>query len=179
MPTLFCLVILFLIWFTYERKKNDTDFSKSDAFWKREREASYVPKQSTDDISYIEIPEDVIPNILDTDSEELQAAIKAIRRLRNSKICDLSEYSNTDLRLKYGTANFNDLSAADNNYTKLVQYSGKLLTYLSEAGRANEAANYLEFCKTNSIRSGMIDRAAIIATDSDRSDAPASDGTAD
>ena len=132
MPTLFCLVILFLIWFTYERKKNDTDYSKSQAFWKREREAAFVPRQSTDDIVFLELPEDVLPQLLDTDSEELRAAVKALKRLSRSRICDLSEYSNTDLRLKYGTGNFNDLAAADNNYTKLIQLSGKLLTYLTE-----------------------------------------------
>ena len=157
MPTLFCLVILFLIWFTYERKKNSTDYSKSEAFWKREREASFVPRQNTDDIDFIELTDDVIPEKLDTDSEELRAAIKGLRRLRDTKICDLSEYSNTDLRLKYGTGNFNDLSAADNNYTKLVQLSGKLLQYLNEEGRLDDAERYLEFCRLNGVSSKLID----------------------
>ena len=158
MPTFFCLVILFLIWFTYERKKNATDYSKSKKFWERERQASYVPKQSTDDIEYITIPDGIIPRALPDSSEELKSAVEDIESLKDAKICDLSEFSNTDLRLKYGTANFNDLSKADNNYTRLVQWSGKLLTYLDEEGRIDEARDFIEFLRLNNVTSQIINR---------------------
>ena len=158
MPTLFCLVILFLIWFTYERKKNDTDYSKSKAFWDREQKASYVPRASMDDIEFITIPEDAIPASRPEFSEELRDAINELRSLSSQQICDLSEYSNTDLKLKYGTGNFMDLSKADNNYTRLVQWSGKLLTRLDEEGYLNEAASYMEFLRQNNITSRLLEK---------------------
>ena len=156
MPTLFCLVILFLIWFTYERKKNDTDFTKSNAFWERERKASYVPRQSMDDIKFITFTEDLIPEAQPDSSDELKAVIEDLHRLPGSKICDLSAFSNTDLRLKYGTGNFNDLSAADNNYTRLIQWSGKLLKYLDEEGRIEDARALIGFLSENGITSSLI-----------------------
>lgn len=158
MPTFFCLVILFLIWFTYERKKNAPDYSKSKKFWERERSAAYVPRQSTDDINFIAIPEETIPKASDDSSEELKEVISDLESLKNARICDLSAFSNTDLRLKYGTANFNDLSVADNNYIRLVQWSGKLLTCLDEAGRIRDAEKYIRFLSDNGITSGIISR---------------------
>ena len=158
MPTFFCLVILFLIWFTYERKKNATDYSKSKKFWEREREAAYVPRQSMDDISFIVIPDNIIPDALPDSSDELKSVIEDIESLRDAKICDLSAFSNTDLRLKYGTGNFNDLSRADNNYTRLVQWSGKLLTYLDEEGRIADARDYIDFLHRNNVTSQIISR---------------------
>lgn len=156
MPTFFCLVILFLVWFTYERKKNDTDFSKSKAFWERERKATFVPRQSTDDIKFIEFTEDLIPEARPDSSEELKAVIEDLHRLPGAKICDLSEFSNTDLRLKYGTGNFNDLSVADNNYTRLIQWSGKLLKYLDEEGRLEDGSALIGFLRENNITSQLI-----------------------
>ncbi len=158
MPTLFCLVILFLIWFTYERKKNDTDLSKSKAFWERERQASYVPRQSTDDLEFIVFPDDLVPPALPDSSDELKDITEELHRLKDAQICDLSEYSNTDLRLKYGTGNFNALSVADNNYTRLIQWSGKLLSCLDEENRLDEAAAYMDFLRTNHITSQIISK---------------------
>ena len=160
MPTFFCLVILFLIWFTYERKKNATDYSKSKSFWERERSAAYVPKKSMDDISFIEFTEDLIPAAGSEDSDELKAAVEDLHRLVGARICDLSEFSNTDLRLKYGTANFNDLSVADNNYTRLIQWSGKLLTCLDEEGRLEDGRALIDFLSKNNVSSHIIDKYA-------------------
>ena len=158
MPTFFCLVILFVIWFTYERKKNEPDYSKSKAFWERERKASFVPRQSMDDIAFIDLPEEIIPEAGPDSSDELKDVIEDLHRLPGAKICNLSEYSNTDLKLKYGTGNFNDLSAADNNYTRLIQWSGKLLTYLDEEGRLEDGRGMIEFLRKNGITSKIISR---------------------
>lgn len=158
MPTFFCLVMLFVIWFTYERKKNATDYSKSKSFWERERSAAYVPKKSMDDISFIEFTEDLIPAAAPEDSDELKAVIEDFQRLVGARICDLSEFSNTDLRLKYGTANFNDLSVADNNYIRLVQWSGKLLPRLEEEGRLEDGKALIDFLRKNSVSSHIIDK---------------------
>ncbi len=158
MPTFFCLVILFVIWFTYERKKNGPDYSKSNAFWERERQASYVPKQSMDDLVFIKFTEDLIPSADQSSSDELKAVIEDLHRLPGAMICDLSAFSNTDLKLKYGTANFNDLSVADNNYIRLIQWSGKLLTCLDEEGRIEDARPFIEFLRENGITSKIISR---------------------
>ena len=158
MPTLFCLVILFVVWFTYERKKNAPDYSKSESFWERERKATYVPKQSMDDLHFIDLPESIIPQADPSSSDELKAVIEDLHRLPGSKICNLSEFSNTDLKLKYGTGNFNDLSVADNNYIRLIQWSGKLLTCLDEEDRIEDARPFIDFLRENEITSGIIRR---------------------
>ena len=79
-------------------------------------------------------------------------------RLSEKKMVNLTGISNSDLKLKYGTGNFNDLSAADNNYIRLIQWSGKLLTCLEEEGRIEDARPLIDFLSENGISSKIISR---------------------
>ena len=66
-------------------------------------------------------------------------------------MADLSEYSNTELKEKYGTANFTSLSEADSNFTFLVPYFGDLCRLLYEDGRLAEAEKAALFFVENGI----------------------------
>ncbi len=81
------------------------------------------------------------------------AELKALSKL---KIADLSEYTNTDLRLKYGSPNFNQLFEADNNFTRLIQILPNLIRSLIKVGKVDEAAKLLDFCDKNKIETGEI-----------------------
>lgn len=143
MPVFF-LIMIFTIWLCYELKKGSRQSKKdSEEFWARERSSWTVPRQSTDDINFVTVPASSIPEKLPGDSEELKAAIDGLNALVGIKVADLSMYTNTELRHKYGTANFNELSEADTSYTTLVNLVPKCITLLREEGRSAEAEQLL------------------------------------
>ena len=105
---------------------------------------------------YDEDEEDEEENTLEAAYERINTLSAELRTLSKAKIADLSEYTNTDLRLKYGTPNFTMLSTSDTNYTRLVQMMPILVSSLREVGMNEEADRLLDFCDENSITSGKI-----------------------
>ena len=70
--------------------------------------------------------------------------------LKGKQMINLTEYSNTDLKLKYGVANLETLTEYEDNYTSLIMNIATLGHILMEQEDSNDAAAYLEF----GIRSG-------------------------
>lgn len=152
MPIFLILFLLFCLWFTYERKKSSKASKKeSESFWERERSSGYVPKKDVGDVRFITVPEDIIP-----DCPELCSEAEVLRRLSSERSADLSSFSNTDLRLKYGTSNFESLSAADANYGELTKALGSCAMSLAESGRTEESLRIIKFAEDNDILTGDI-----------------------
>ncbi len=54
--------MIFMVWFTYERKKHARDYDKQkEAFWSAESGANIVRKVNLDTLEYIAIPLDALP----------------------------------------------------------------------------------------------------------------------
>ena len=92
----------------------------------------------------------------ETHVERINTYSSELKALSKLKIADLSEYTNTDLRLKYGSPNFNLLFEADNNFTRLIQILPNLIHSLIRIGKCQEAAKLLNFCDENCIVTGEI-----------------------
>lgn len=114
-------------------------------FWNREREANSVRKKPLDDLNYIQIPYEKLPFHILTDNQQIQDCVEQVNSLRDLKVVNLSEFTNTDLKLKYGTANITVLSEYDQNFTLLVRTLYKWGSLLYEAGYKEEALLPLEF----------------------------------
>jgi len=144
MPVFFLLVLLFLGWFSYERKKS-SKISEADSakFWEREAQAAMTVRQPLDDVSFISPSADILPPA--NNNPELERLTLKYRELCTREIADLSDYTNTDLKLKYGVPNFNRLFEADTNYTELVQLLDEMNTLLLELGRTEELFNLLKY----------------------------------
>ena len=148
----FGLVMIFVIWLTYELKKHTKEEVKTRKdFWERERKAGFVPRKSTNDIHYITVTEQFLPDDRGSEDSELYAVCSRILQFKDKPVADLSEYSNTELKEKYGTANFTKLSEADGNFTFLVPYFGDLCRLLYEDGRLAEAEKTALFFVENGI----------------------------
>lgn len=78
-------------------------------------------------------------------SEELADTEHTICELSKSKILNLSGISNTDLRLTYGTANLEPLTACDQNFTALICALQKWGTLLVSAGEPQDAVTVLSY----------------------------------
>ena len=140
-----------------------------DAFWKREEEANHTRRKSLDNLPYITIPLEELPlachitddaasapntddtasvhNTDDAASNETVAeeCKEIIKSLSTRKIVNFTGYTNTDLKLTYGTANITCLTEYDQNYTLLVSTLQKWAEALYLGGAKKECRQVLEY----------------------------------
>lgn len=140
-PTFLALVLTFTAWLTYELRKHS---GKPSSFWEKENAANNVPKKSLDTLHYITIPIDSLPFFLGID-EKLEKIQKDIKELSSSQIVDLSHYTNTELKLLYGTGNLSILTKYDQNFTFLSRLLLQWGARLNELNYIAEAIQVLEF----------------------------------
>lgn len=136
----FCIVIAL----TNRRHKKLIEKYEKD-FWDRETRANNTRKKSLADLAYISIPDYLIPENFMPEDAEASDLFETLRYLSNQKIVNLTGYTNTDLKLKYGTANITRLSEYDQNYTLLARTLQRLAEILYKNGRIKEARTMLEF----------------------------------
>ena len=127
------------------KRQNKLFKAEEAAFWKKETQANSVRRKSLDNLPYIIIPFDSFPTELLAEDPQVQECIRIIRELSGQKIVNLTGYSNTDLKLEYGTANISDLSEFDQNYTTFVVTLQKWADVLWAADYKQEAASLMEF----------------------------------
>lgn len=160
MPIFLLIILIFTIWLTYELKKSTKNNTSSSAdFWKRESEAAYVPAKSTEDVNFVTLDESLLPVIGYDDDPDIKEYTAELKSLCNRQLADLSSYTNTDLKLKYGTRNFQPLCDADADYTKVVTLISKLLPLLIDNNRLDDAGKLLEYTE----QSGMSGRSITVS----------------
>ncbi len=138
--------ILFTIIISYNIKKQARRGKKEEKdFWARESQANSVRRKSLDGLRYIRIPLEQFPTHLLNDNTDVLECIETLETLTPQKIVNLTGWSNTDLKLEYGTANITVLSEYDQNYTLLVRTLQKWADNLISAGYEKEAAVIMEF----------------------------------
>ena len=137
---IFTVFFLFIIVINIVLRKNSR--SQEDyqtRFWERELEANNTRKQDISSLDYIQIPLDKLPQNLHTDSERELVA------LASEKLLNLAGETNTELKLKYGVANLEELSACDANFTRFVSAVSVYAQELLDAGQTSDAQGLLEF----------------------------------
>lgn len=139
------LIIFGLVIHRASRLQRKEKESEDINFWERERLSNSVRRKSLDDLSYITIPMESLP--LDAMPEEPSVAecLQTLKDLTNQSIVNLTGYSNTDLKLEYGTANLTALSEYDQNYTILARTLQQWAEALYQNGYVEEAQTVLEF----------------------------------
>lgn len=146
------IVIIFVLWLNYEiRKTNGLSKKSSDEFWKKESKANMTPKSDISNLDYIEIPYEKLP-LQDTPDDTINSYRDTILSQSGKKILNLSGFSNTELKLKYGAANINLLTEYDNNYMVLISVLHKWGERLKNLGYHKEAQAVFEVaveCKTD------------------------------
>lgn len=143
--------------FFMKRTTRKSSFN-SEEFFERERQANSVRKQPIDDLTYINVDLSIIPDI-ETDNEILTMAIKSLNALSTQKIVNLSDYSNTELKFKYGVANLPLLTEYDQNYTNFCRSLFDLGKELNNEGYTDNAIQVLEYgvtCGTDLKRHYML-----------------------
>ena len=96
-------------------------------------------KKDISNLNYLIITEDKIPQNLTTDAK------KSLETLCGQKMLNLSSMSNTDLKLEYGVANLDELSACDDRFSTFERNAAIYAQELSDAGYTDQARQLLEF----------------------------------
>lgn len=138
--------LAFSIVFFFARKRaGRIEEARDREFWEREKRANFVRRKSLDGLNYITIPEALLNMKPTAATEELNDCIRALNDLSEYQIVNLTGYTNTDLKLEYGTANITILSDFDLHYTNLVTLLQKLAELLHENAEDALAIAALEF----------------------------------
>lgn len=152
MPIMLFIIMIFILWLHYEKSKStNIDKKNTEAFWKAEQDANQTRKLDISNLEYISIPIELLP-FQDTTDEILKNLQQDILHCSTLKIVNLTGFSNTDLKLKYGAPNLTILSEYDQNYTFLVRALNSWGSYLFEQNQKEEAKTVLDFaisCNTD------------------------------
>lgn len=137
----FICFLIFCAWLWYEQRKSEKIEKKaSDEFWTREQEANNTRKKDISHLPLLQVKETEIPMTTTTD-ESVLYYIDRLREIIKTPMIDLSEYSNTDLKLAYGVANFKTLSEYDENYNTFLLTLTNLARSYSRADLYQEAGD--------------------------------------
>lgn len=138
-------IVLIIAIASTNKKNNKTQKQKEQEFWEKEYKANSVRKKPLDDLDYISIPFDNLPTETEKEDEVIASCLRDLEGLRDQKIVNFTGFTNTDLKLEYGTANITVLSQYDQNYTLLVRTLQAWAQRLYELGHHKEALIVLEF----------------------------------
>lgn len=142
-------LIVLVVFISYNIKKQSKARSATEeAFWARERQSNSVRRKSLDNLTYVKIPLETFPTHLMNDNSDVMECIEILESLTSQKIVNLTGWSNTDLKLEYGTANLTLLSEYDQNYTVLVRTLQKWADLLIQNDYRKEAVPLMEFAVT-------------------------------
>lgn len=127
------------------RRQRTLAEKKEQEFWARERKANSVRKKSLDGLDYVKIPLDRLPLDALPEDEKVREYREILTYLSTQPIVNFTGYTNTDLKLEYGTANITPLSQYDQNYTALVRTLQQWAELLLKAGLTQEAETVLSY----------------------------------
>lgn len=137
---IFCMVINHNV-----RKSRRIQEDADRLFWDRERLANQTRRKPLDGLNYIKIPLESLPLHLLEEDEKVAECLRMIQELSLQPIVNLTGFSNTDLKLEYGTANITALTEYDQNYTLLVSTLQQWAERLYQADQTEAARTILEF----------------------------------
>lgn len=139
-------LIVFIWIIGHNLRKSKRIQSEAEArFWERERLANETRRKPLDNLDYVRIPLEELPMHLLEDNEQVAGCLQIINELSLQPIVNLTGYTNTDLKLEYGTANITVLTEYDQSYTLLVNTLQTWAKLLYDAGYVEETRKILEF----------------------------------
>lgn len=144
-PFLASFIIFILVLARRIKWSNKQEAKQEKNFWETESAANSVRRKSLDTLDYIQIPMEKLPTNTLTEDPAVQDYLNTLDTLSKEKIVNLTGYTNTDLKLKYGTSNISQLSTYDQNYTLLASTLQSWADLLWEKGYRTESVSVMEF----------------------------------
>ena len=127
------------------RRQRALTEKKEQEFWDREKKANSVRKKPLDGLDYVKIPLEKLPMNALSEDEKAREYKELLTYLSTQPVVNLTGFTNTDLKLEYGTANITPLSQYDQNYTVLVRTLQQWADLLLESGLTEDAETVLAY----------------------------------
>lgn len=124
--------------------KKDSD--RNAAFWKRESAANSTRKQDISSLPYLFFDEEAFSFSI-RETPRLKEAREQVYAMKGRKMLNLTDLSNTDLKLAYGAANLPALTQYEDNYYTFCHALQNWGEALSEAGYRKEAIQVLQYAR--------------------------------
>lgn len=141
---IFLCFLAMLGWFAFRRSLADRKQAREDRrFWSREEEANATRRQDISQLPYIRLSLDELPLNVCSYDETLSRCDREVCALAEKQILNLTGFTNTDLKLKYGAPNLPILSECDENFTQLARLLQEWGNRLYELSYRNEAEQVL------------------------------------
>lgn len=145
-PSLFVCFLIFIAWMHYEKRKaSRKEKRQSDEFWQREEEANHSRNKDISGLPFFHPDTGRIP-LPQTGSENICYYQKQVLDTSELPMMNLSQYSNTDLKLAYGVGNFKTLSNYDENFNLFLMNMSNLAKAYLEEGFTDESAAVYRLC---------------------------------
>lgn len=143
-PFLTIFIILLLAYYFRRATLTKRREEREAAFWAREDEAEHTPAKDLSTVEYIKVPLERFP-IGETDSDELMLMEEELEELAKKPLLNLNGMTNTDVKIEYGTANFDTVTAMGEDFDRLIVLLCDYAKGLIEEGLEKEAIAVLEY----------------------------------
>lgn len=145
-PSIFICFLIFCAWLHYEKGKSQRKQDReSRTFWTREEKANHTRNKDISHLPLFQLDESLIPMPESTDENVVYYQDRTRASLAQPMM-NLSGYTNTDLKLSYGTGNFNTLSSYDKNFNDFLMNMSNLAKAYYKAGLYEDAASVYQLC---------------------------------
>lgn len=147
LPIFLICFIVFAIWLRVKMKRGNSGKEELDAFLERENQANFARKQDISHLDYLSVNPDDLP-FVDSDDPKEVSLQNEVKKSGERKMIDLSAYTNTDLKEKYGPANLEELSDCDQSYLLFTRNLSLWGTYVYEKEDYTRAKVIMEYAKS-------------------------------
>ena len=117
---------------------------KFDRFWEKEKEADHTPAKDLSTVSFLKVPIQSFP-MGKWEDDEIAMIEERLRALSEKKLLNLTGKTNTELKLEYGTANLEIMSAIGEDFNELTVLLVDYAKALMEKHDYEGAAAVLEY----------------------------------
>ncbi|MGN0438241.1 MAG: hypothetical protein ACI4F4_06910 [Lachnospiraceae bacterium] len=150
MKILFIPAVIIFAWvIQHNVKKKGSDKENISSYLKRDNEANFARRKDISQLPYIQIPFDKLPLDITLNDVNMQSKIseyqKNIKNMAETKMLNLSGYSNIELKETYGPANLELLSQYEGNYNQYIRTLSLYAECIYEEFPA-QAVQICEYC---------------------------------
>ena len=143
-PFLTVFIIFLVITYIRRESLSKRQREREEAFWAREEEAAHTPAKDLSTLRTIEVPLARFP-IGRIDDDDLMMIEEELISLSKRRIMNLNGKTNTDIKIEYGTANFDVVSRMGEDFDRLIMVLCDYAKGLMQGGYDREAVAVLEY----------------------------------